>query len=111
MARDLKTLLRSANETAPAIAKIGQQTSKDLKGVVNHASWRGHILIEVFLAGLIPVRLAYRAIGRKSPGRRLPEKLLRPAAFSGGFFLKWGGPARPGGGPGLPKRGRARRRP
>ncbi len=65
MARDLNTLLRSANETAPAIAKIGQQTGEDLKRVVDHAFWRGLILIVVFLAGLIPVRLAYRAIERK----------------------------------------------
>jgi len=65
MARDLNTLLRSANETAPAIAKIGQQTGDDLKRVVDHAFWRGLILIAVFLAGLIPVRLAYRAIERK----------------------------------------------
>jgi len=32
---------------------------------VDHAFWRGLILIAVFLAGLIPVRLAYRAIERK----------------------------------------------
>ena len=67
MARDLNTLLRSANETAPAIAKIGQQTGDDLKRVVDHAFWRGLILIAVFLAGLIPVRLAYRAIERRFP--------------------------------------------
>ena len=78
MARDLNTLLRSANETAPAIAKIGQQTGEDLKGVVDHAFWRGLILIVVFLAGLIPVRLAYRAIERSSPGRGLPSSLRRP---------------------------------
>ena len=65
MARDLNTLLRSANETAPAIAKIGQKTGEDLKGVIDHAFWRGLILIVVFLAGLIPVRLAYRAIERR----------------------------------------------
>ena len=71
MARDLNTLLRSANETAPAIAKIGQQTGDDLKSVVDHAFWRGLILIVVFLAGLIPVRLAYRAIERRY--ERAPE--------------------------------------
>jgi hypothetical protein len=65
MARDLNTLLRSANETAPAIARIGQQTGDDLKRVVDHAFWRGLILILVLLAGSIPVRLAYRAIERK----------------------------------------------
>ena len=65
MARDLNTLLRSANETAPAIAKIGEKTGEDLKGVIDHAFWRGLILILVLLAGSIPARLAYRAIERK----------------------------------------------
>ncbi len=65
MARDLNTLLRSANETAPAIAKIGEKTGEDLKGVIDRAFWRGLILILVLLAGSIPARLAYRAIERK----------------------------------------------
>jgi hypothetical protein len=65
MARDLNTLLRSANETAPAIAKIGEKTGEDLKGVIDHAFRRGLILILVLLAGSIPVRLAYRAIERR----------------------------------------------
>ena len=75
MARDLNTLLRSANETAPAIAKIGGQTGEDLKRVIDHAFWRGLILIVVLLAGSIPVRLAYRALARRflrepeEPGR------------------------------------------
>jgi hypothetical protein len=65
MARDLNTLLRSVNETGPALSKIGAQTGEDLKGVIDHAFWKGLILILVFLAGLIPVRLAYRAIERR----------------------------------------------
>ena len=65
MARDLNTLLRSANETAPAIAGIASKTGDDLKRVVDHAFWRGLILIVVLLAGSIPVRLAYRAIERR----------------------------------------------
>ncbi len=65
MARDLTTLLRSANETAPALAKIGQQTGDDLKRVVDHAFWRGLILIVVLLAGSVPARLAYRALARR----------------------------------------------
>ena len=65
MARDLNTLLRTANDSAPAIAKIGAQTGDDLKKVIDHAFWKGLILILVFLAGLIPVRLAYRAIERR----------------------------------------------
>ncbi len=72
MARDLNTLLRSANETAPAISKIGQQTGEDLKRVIDHAFWRGLILILVLLVGSVPARLAYRALARKfqrEPGR------------------------------------------
>ena len=65
MARDLNTLLRSANETAPAIAGIASKTGEDLKGVIDHAFWKGLILILVLLAGSIPARLAYRAIERK----------------------------------------------
>ena len=65
MARDLNTLLRSANETAPAIAKIGGQAGDDLKRVIDHAFWRGLILIVVLLAGSVPARLAYRALSRR----------------------------------------------
>ena len=65
MARDLNTLLRTVGETGPAISKIGAQTGEDLKGVIDHAFWKGLILILVFLVGLIPVRLAYRAIERR----------------------------------------------
>ena len=75
MARDLNTLLRSAGETAPAIAKIGGQTGEDLKRVIDHAFWRGLILIVVLLAGAVLARLAYRALARRflrepeEPGR------------------------------------------
>ena len=65
MARDLNTLLRSANETAPAIAGIASKTGQDLKGVIDHAFWKGLILIVVLLAGSIPTRLAYRALSRR----------------------------------------------
>jgi hypothetical protein len=72
MARDLNTLLQSANQTAPALAKIGQQTGQDLKRVIDHAFWRGLILIVVLLAGSIPARLAYRALARRY--LRAPEE-------------------------------------
>jgi hypothetical protein len=65
MARDLNTLLRSADQAAPAIARIGQQTGEDLKRVVDHAFWRGLILILTLLVGSVPARLAYRMLVRK----------------------------------------------
>jgi hypothetical protein len=69
MARDLTTLLRSANETAPALGRIGQQTGEDLKSVIDHAFWRGLVLIVLLLAGSIPARLAYRALERRMARR------------------------------------------
>jgi hypothetical protein len=36
-----------------------------LKDVIDHAFWRGLILIVVLLVGSIPVRLAYRALARR----------------------------------------------
>ncbi len=65
MARDLNTLLRSADTAAPAIAKISQTTGEDLKRVIDHAFWRGLVLILVLLAGYVPVRLAYRVLDRR----------------------------------------------
>ncbi len=65
MARDLNALLRSANETAPALAKIGQSTGEDLKRVIDHAFWRGLVLILVLLVGYVGARLAYRALARR----------------------------------------------
>jgi len=65
MARDLTTLLRSANETAPALAKISANTGDDLKRVVDHAFWRGIVLILVLLVGSVPTRLAYRALAKR----------------------------------------------
>jgi hypothetical protein len=65
MARDLNAFLQSVEKTAPKLAGIGQQTGEDLKGVIDHAFWRGLILVGVLLVGSIPVRLAYRALARK----------------------------------------------
>jgi hypothetical protein len=65
MARDLTAFLRSADETAPAIARLSQKTGDDLKRVVDHAFWRGLVLILVLLVGSVPVRLAYRAFERR----------------------------------------------
>ena len=65
MARDLTAFLRSADETAPAIARLSQKTGDDLKRVVDHAFWRGFVLILVLLVGSVPARLAYRALAKK----------------------------------------------
>jgi hypothetical protein len=65
MARDVNALLRSVEQTAPAISRIGQQTGEDLKRVVDHAFWRGLILILTLLVGSVAAALAYRMLVRK----------------------------------------------
>jgi len=65
MARDLNAFLLSAERTSPKLATISQQAGTDLKDVIDHAFWRGLILIAVLLVGSIPVRLAYRALARR----------------------------------------------
>jgi hypothetical protein len=68
MARDLSGLLHTVDGTAPALGKLAQQTGDDLKRVVDHAFWRGLILILVILVGSVPTRLAYRALAKKILG-------------------------------------------
>jgi hypothetical protein len=65
MARDLSVLLNSVDRTAPQLGALGQRTAEDLKGVVDHAFWRGLALILTLLIGSIPAALAYRILARK----------------------------------------------
>ena len=62
MARDLNELFRSANSTAPALARITSSAGDDMKRVVDHAFWMAVVLILVFLAGFVVARLVYRSI-------------------------------------------------
>jgi hypothetical protein len=62
MARDLNELFRSANSTAPALARISSGAGDDLKRAVDHAFWMGVLLIAVLLVGWVLARLAYRSL-------------------------------------------------
>ncbi|MGO9586990.1 MAG: hypothetical protein ACLP2Y_12410 [Limisphaerales bacterium] len=64
-ARDLSALLTAVNQTTPQLAQLGQQTTADANRVVNHAFWRGLILILVFLIGSVVAGLTYRVLARK----------------------------------------------
>ena len=65
MARDLNTLLSSAEHTAPQVAKTGQQAGEDLKQVIDHAFWRGLTLILILLVGSVPAALTYKALASR----------------------------------------------
>jgi len=65
MARELQTLLDSIDKSGPALAKVGAETGENLKRVVDHAFWRGLVLILVLLVGSLVAALAYRALARR----------------------------------------------
>jgi hypothetical protein len=65
MARDLTTLLGSVDKSVPAIARVSQETGENLKRVVDHAFWRGLVLILLLLVGSVLAALAYRALVRR----------------------------------------------
>jgi len=65
MARDLTALLGSVDKSVPAIAKVSAETGDNLKRVVDHAFWRGLVLIATLLVGSVLAALAYRAIAHR----------------------------------------------
>jgi hypothetical protein len=65
MARDLSALLGSVDKSVPAIARASQEAGENLKGVVDHAFWRGLVLILTLLVGSVPAALTYKALARK----------------------------------------------
>lgn len=65
MAKDLNTLITSVDQTAPKLARVTQQAGEDLKSVVDHAFWRGLVLILALLVGSVPAALAYRVLVRR----------------------------------------------
>ncbi len=66
--RDLNTLLTTMDQSTPQLARLGQQTADDANGVVNHAFWRGLILILVLLVGSVVAGLTYRILANKLTG-------------------------------------------
>ena len=93
MARELQTLLDSIDKSGPALAKVGAETGENLKRVVDHAFWRGLVLILVLLVGALVAALAYRALARRLLRRGVAAGMMRAAD---------------GGEPDGPRRGRAR---
>ncbi len=61
MARDLTALLGSVDKSVPAIARASAEAGENLKRVVDHAFWRGLVLIATLLVGSVLAALAYRA--------------------------------------------------
>ena len=67
-ARDLNGLLATVNQSAPQLAQIGQQTTLEVKQVVDHAFRRALILILALLIGSVVAGLTYRILAGKLAG-------------------------------------------
>ncbi len=65
MARDLTALLGSVDKSVPAIARASGEAGENLKRVVDHAFWRGLVLIATLLVGSVVAALAYRTLARR----------------------------------------------
>lgn len=72
-ANNLNALLTTINQSAPQLAQLQQQATADADRVVDHAFWRGLILILVLLIGSVVAGLAYRFLTY-----RLTHKSSRP---------------------------------
>jgi hypothetical protein len=72
MARDLETLLTSANQSAPQAAQLSQQARTDAKQVLNHAFRLGVLLILILAGALMVAGLIYRVLAdRLTRNRRV----------------------------------------
>jgi hypothetical protein len=69
-ADNLNTLLATANQSAPQVAKLGQQTAADAEHLINHAFWLALTLILVLLFGSVAAALAYRRLANLSNSRK-----------------------------------------
>ena len=65
-ATNLNMLLVTVNQSAPQLAKLGQQTAADAQHLMNHAFWLALTLVLVLLFGSVTAGLAYRWLANLS---------------------------------------------
>jgi hypothetical protein len=72
MAKDLNTLLATANQSAPEVARLSQQAGADAKEVVNYAFRLGLVLTVVL--GIVAVLVVWtcRRLGRRADSGHAP---------------------------------------
>ena len=72
-ATNLNTLLVTVNQSAPQLARLGQQTIADAERLMNHAFWLALALILVLLFGSVAAGLVYYRLRNLSNARAHPE--------------------------------------
>jgi hypothetical protein len=64
-ANNLTALLATVNQSTPELARLSQQSVVGAKQVVDHAFWRGVILVVILLVGAVLAGLTYRKLAKK----------------------------------------------
>jgi hypothetical protein len=64
-AAQLESLLGSVDRGTPALAQASDRAAATLRGVVDHAYWRGAQLLGVLILGALGAALAYRTVARR----------------------------------------------
>jgi hypothetical protein len=64
-AAQLESLIGSVDRGTPALAQASDRAAATLRGVVDHAYWRGAQLLGVLIVGALGAALAYRAVARR----------------------------------------------
>lgn len=66
MAKDLNTLLTSANQSVTQVTRLSDEATARVDRVVDRAFHRGVMLIVIFLVGAVLAGLIYRALARRT---------------------------------------------
>ncbi len=67
MAKDLNTLLTSADQNAARVAQIGKQATDNAERLLHRAFWLGLILIVIALGGAFLLAIVYRRLTTRPP--------------------------------------------
>jgi hypothetical protein len=64
-AAQLESLIGSVDRGTPALAQASDRAAATLRGVIDHAYWRGAQLLGVLIVGALGAALAYRGVARR----------------------------------------------
>jgi hypothetical protein len=64
-AAQLESLIGSVDRGTPALARASDRAAATLRGVVDHAYWRGVQLLGVLIVGALGAALAYRTVAQR----------------------------------------------
>jgi hypothetical protein len=64
-ANNLTALLTTVNQSTPELARLSQESVAEAKQIVDHAFWRGVILVVILLVGAVLAGLTYRKLAKK----------------------------------------------